>query len=63
MEDPAWLGHAASEEALWPIQTAAEVDQECAVDILLLFVAVGRWEAGIGGELTVICDVSSIASL
>ena len=37
------------------------MDQECSVDILC--VAVWRWDGGLGGELAVIGDLRSIASL
>jgi len=46
-----------------PVEPVAEVDRECSVDILLLFVAVWRWDGGLGAELEVIGDLRSIASL
>jgi hypothetical protein len=44
-----------------PLGPAAEVDRECSVDILC--VVVWRWDGGLGGELAVIGDLRSIASL
>jgi hypothetical protein len=46
---------------VWPLGPAAEVDGECSVDILC--VAVWRWDGELGGELAVIGDLKSIASL
>jgi len=59
----AWLECLALEEVLQPLEPAAEVDRECSVDILVLFVAAWRWDGGLGGELAVIGDLRSIASL
>ena len=63
VEDPAWLEGPALKEAVRPLEPAAEVDRECSVDILILFLAVWRWDGGLGGELAVIGDLRSIASL
>jgi len=63
VEDPAWLEGPALEEAVLPLEPAVEVDQECSVDIFVLFVAVWRWGGGLGGGLAVIGDLRSIASL
>ena len=63
MEDPAWLEGPALEGAVRPLEPAAEVDRECSVDILVLFVAVWRQGGGLGGDLAVIGDLRSIASL
>ena len=62
MEVLAWLEDPALEGAVQPLGPAAEVDRECSVEILVLFVAVWRWDGGLGGELTVIGDLRSIAS-
>ena len=51
------------EELVRPLEMAAEVDRLCWVDIMVLFVAVWRWDGGPGGELAVIGDLRSIASL
>jgi len=63
VEDPAWLEGPALVEMVRPLEPAAEVDRECSVDILVLFVAVWRSDGGLGGELAVIGDLRSIASL
>jgi len=62
-EDPECLEGPALEEAVWPLEQAVELDRECSVDILILFVVVWRWDGGFGGELAVIGDLRSIASL
>jgi len=63
VDDPAWLEGPALEEAVQPVEPAAEVDRECSVDILVLFESVWRWGGGIGGDLVVIGNLRSIASL
>ena len=64
MEYLIWLEGPAQEEVVQPLGPAAEVDRECLVDIVLLFVEVWRWDSGCGGgELAVIGDQRSIASL
>jgi len=63
VQDPAWLQGPAMREAVRPLDPAAEVDQECSVHIIVLFVAVWRWGGGLGGELAVIGNLRSIASL
>ena len=63
MENPACLEGLALEEAVRPWGPAAEVDRECSVDILVLLVAVLRWDGGYAGELAVIDDLRSIVSL
>jgi len=63
VEDPAWHEDPAQEEAVLPLEPTAEVDRECSVDIWVLFVAVWRWDGGLGGELAVIGNLTSIASL
>jgi len=50
-------------EPVCPPKLVAELDQEFSVDILVLLVAVRRWDGVLGGELAVICDVRSTASL
>ena len=62
-EDTVWLKGPALEEAVRQLGPSAEVDQESSVDILILFVAVWRWDGGLGGELSVIGDLRSIARL
>jgi len=61
VEDRAGLEGPALVEAVRPLGLVAEVDRECSVDILC--VAVWRWDGGFGGELAVIGDLRSIASL
>ena len=61
MEDPDWLEGPALEEVVRTLGPAAEVERECSVDILR--VVVWRWDGGLGGELAVIGDLRSIASL
>ena len=63
MEDLACLEGPALEEVVRPLEPAAEVDRQCSVDILVLFVAAWRWDGGLGGEFAVIGDLRSIASL
>jgi hypothetical protein len=63
VENPAYLQGIVLEEAGYPWGPAAEVDRECSVDILVLFVAVSRWDGGFGGELAVFGNLRSIASL
>jgi len=63
VEDPALLEGLALEEEAWPLEPAVEVDRECSVNILVLFVVVWTWDGGLGGELEVIGDLRSIASL
>jgi len=63
VEDPVWIEGAALQEALQLLQPAAQVDCGRSADILVLFVAVWRWDGGLGGELAVIGNVRSIASL
>jgi len=63
VEDPAWIESPAVEEVVRPLERVAEVDRECSVDILVLFVVVCRWDGGLGGELAVIGDLRSISSL
>jgi len=53
----------ASEEPVRPLELALEVDPESWVDILILFVAVWRWDGGSSGELAVIGDLRLISSL
>ena len=57
MEDPAWLERLALDERVQLLELTAEVDQQCSVDIYILYVAVGRWDGGLGGELPVIGDL------
>ena len=63
MEDLTLLEHPALEEAVQPLEPAAEVDRECSVDILELFVVVWRWDGRLGRELAVIGDLRSNTSL
>jgi len=63
VEDLACLEGPALEEVVRPLEPAAEVDRQCSVDILVLFVAAWRWDGGLGGEFAVIGDLRSIASL
>jgi len=63
VEEQAWLGGSVLEEAVWPLEPAVEVDRECSVAILILFVAVWRWDGGLDGELAVIGNLRSIASV
>jgi len=63
VKDSAWLEGPALEVAVRSLGPAADMEQECSVDILVLFVAVWRWDSGLGGELAVIGDLRSIASL
>jgi len=63
VEDPAWLNGPAQDEALRQMEPAAEVHRDCSGDISVLFEAVRRWGGGIGGDLAVIGDLRSIASL
>ena len=63
VEDPAWLEGPALVEAVQSLELGAELDPECPVDILVLFVAVWRRDGRLGGELAVIGDLRSIASL
>jgi len=63
LEDAACLEGPAQEEEVWPLDPAVEGDRECSVDIFVLFVAVWRCDGGLGGELAVIGDLWSIASL
>ena len=63
VEDPGCLEGPAPEEAVQQLEPVAEVDLECSIDILVLFVAVWRWDFGLGGESAVIGDLRSIASL
>jgi len=63
VEDPASLEGPALEKVILPLEPAAEIDRECSVDILVLFVVVWRWHGGVGGELAAIGDLRSIASL
>jgi len=46
-----------------PLELKAEVDWQCLVDIKVLFMAGWRWDGGLGGELALIGDQRSIASL
>jgi len=63
VEDPAWLEGPALETAVWLLEQAAEVDQDCSVGILVLFVAVWKCNGESGGELAVSGDLRSIARL
>jgi hypothetical protein len=63
VEDPAWLESPALESVVWPQKPAAEIDRGCSFYILVLFVAVWRWDGGLSGEMAVIGDLRSIASL
>jgi hypothetical protein len=63
VEDPVWLESPAREGAVRPLVPVAEVDGVSSVDILVLFVVDWRWDSGLGGELAVIGDQRSIASL
>jgi len=40
VEDRAWVDGPALEEAVSPLELAAEVDRQCSIDVLVLFVAV-----------------------
>ena len=42
VEDPAWLEGPALEEAVQPLEPGAKVNCECSVDIVVLFVVVGK---------------------
>jgi len=61
--DPAWLQDSALDNDVRPLEPQVEVDRSYSVNILVLFVAVWRWDGGIGGELAVIGDLRSIASV
>lgn len=50
-------------ELVWPLKPAVVVDREWWLDILILFVAVWRWNGGSGGEFAGIGDLWSIDSL
>jgi len=63
VEDPTCPEGGALDEAVRPLELAADVGGRCAVDMLVLFEPVWRWDAGYGGELAVIGDLRSIASL
>jgi len=63
VEDPAWLDGPALDEAVRQMEPAGEVDRDCLVDNSVLFDTVRRWGGGIGGDLAVIRDIRSIASL
>ena len=63
VDDPAWLEGPAITGVVRPLEPAAEVDRQCSVDNLVLFVAVWRWDGGLYGELAVIGDLWSIASV
>jgi hypothetical protein len=54
VEDPAWHVAAALEEAEWPLEPVVDVDRKYSVDILVLFVAIWRWDGELGGELAII---------
>jgi hypothetical protein len=63
VEDLAGLVGPGLEEAVRPLEQAAEGNREYSVDILVLIEAVLRWDAELGGELAVIGDLRSITSL
>ena len=63
VDDPASLEGPALQDVVQTLQLEAEVHQQCPVDTMVLFVMVWRWDCESGGELVVIGDLRSFASL